>query len=370
MKLLSTFAIVGAAVGGCYFFAASHAVSSPVPIHLEPVFHAAFDAEAIERNIAFHSARVKRDPKGAIGWAMLADAYLAKSREYDNDKAAWKAEETARKSLFLRTQGNERAKSALVASLLEQHRFQDALHTLDGFGVDRGRLRADVLIEMGEYKKATALLDMANQDDPSVVAARARIALLQGKSEIGAGLLQKARKMTEANAAVGQTTLAWYDVKLGDALSAMGKKVEARQAYESALSFHPRSYKAHLALARLNLSEKQWSNAILEGQTTMKIANSLDARAVIGDAYAGMGDKAQAATWYKSCEEQFKTEVATFDQLGKGGPFRVRPIDRQFATFASGHRMYTAEAIPAAKRDLANRPDPHAHEVLQVLETN
>jgi hypothetical protein len=56
----------------------------------------------------------------------------------------------------------------------------------------------------------------------------------------------------------------------------------------------------------------------------------------------------------------FRDEVANFDKLGKGGPYTVRPIDRQFSTFASNHNLYLDEAIVAAQRDAKNRPDGRA----------
>jgi tetratricopeptide (TPR) repeat protein len=371
MKLLSALTLSAAVVGGSYLVATGYARPSQPPlrpaIHLEPVVHAPFDPAAIARNIAFHQGRVRRDPQGAIGWAMLADAYLAESREYDRDTAAWNAEVAARKSLALRTRGNERGKAALVSSLLEQHRFQDALRTLDGFGVKQGRLRADVLIELGRYEEAKRLIARLRPEDPSASAAWARIALVGKEPDLAIKHLLVARKLVDANPGIAATTLAWYDVKLGDAYAAAGCRPQARERYRQAVVEHARSYKAHLALARLSLAERNWKGAIAEGQATLRIANSLDARAVIGDAYAGLGRRGEAEKWYASCYRQFREEVAAFDRLGRGGPLRVRPIDRQFATFAAAHRRYTRPAVAAAKRDLANRPDPHARQTLRTL---
>lgn len=365
MKFFVPLSFAAIIIAGWTFVAGRYSVTN-VPIRLEPVPHAKFDPNAIERNIAFNLSRVRRDPQGAIGWAMLADAYLAKSREYDSDRAAWSAEAAARKSLSLRTLGNDRGRTVLVNSLLEQHRFQDALATLDALKIRAERTRVDVLIEMGRYEEATKLLSTLNPADPSGIASRARLMGLKGDRALAVVLLKEAREMS-AIAGVGETTLAWYSLKLGDQLLAKGDRTAARASYEETLRLHPRNYKAHLALARLNLADKRFEAAIRQGQETMRIANSLDARDVIADAYRGLGNTAEAERWYASCLAQFRAEIARFDRLGKGGPFRVRPIDRQFATFAAEHRRYVAEAIPAARRDMANRPDPDARRVLAEL---
>lgn len=368
MKSFTAFVLGAATVGGFYLAAYSYARPGHPAIHLEPVVHPAFDPAAIARNIRLHESRVKQDPKGAVGWGMLADAYLAESKEYDRDTAAWKAEAAARQSLYLRAAGNDRARGALVSALLEQHRFQDAIHALDRFGYKKGRLRADVLIELGRYEEAKRLIAGLRPDDPSAYAAKARIAIIQREPDLAIKHLLHARALVDGNPGFGETTLAWYDVKLGDAYVQARRCAPARTRYEMAVREHPRSYKAHLALARLNLLDKRWNAAIEEGRATLQIANSLDARSAIGDAYAGLGQTRQSQWWYASCEKQFRDEVATFDHLGKGGPLHVRPIDRQFATFAATHHRYQNEALAAAKRDLANRPDPHAVEVLRDLQ--
>lgn len=370
MKIPPVLLLSCSLIGGSLMMASSQAPSPKVTPHREPTPHAKFDPTVIERDIAFHQGRVKRDPQGAIGWAMLAEAYLAESREYDRDTAAWKAEDAARKSLGIRTRGNERAKGALIASLLEQHRFRDALAALDAFGVKQGRLRADVLIEMGRYAEAKKLLLVVRSDDPSRYASLARIDMLTNRPKSALHQLQVAQSMLVGNAGISEMTLGWYDVKLGDAAVATGQRAVGRRFYESAIARHPRSYKAHLAMARLEFGLGNYPAAIRAGQATMKIANSLDARSIIGDAYAKQGNRREAQRWYASCREQFQEEVATFDRLKKGGRLRVRPIDRQFATFAATHRIYQSEALPAARRDLANRPDPHAHATVALLRRN
>ncbi len=358
MKTLAlTTGITVAIVGGWLIIATRHSTAAE-PIKLEPVVHAKYDPAQIDRKIAFTEQRVQRDPGGAIGWSMVAESWLARSRESDSDAAAWKAEEAARKSLNVRVKGNFRGRSDLVDSLLEQHRFQDALAELEANHF-RTRQYADVLCEVGRLDEAEAVIATLPKpnEDPSIQATKARIASLRGDHRAALAMFQKGLQLNESNPGVGNTTLAWFKTKLAGEYRKSGNPVMARTVLNESLALFPRSYKAHLALAEVNLGEGKYAEAISEAEATLKIANSLDARAVIGDAQMKMGDETAAEKTYSDCRQQYLTEVALFDKLHKGGKFMVRPIDRQFATFSVKHNLFGADAKVAAKRDLANRPD-------------
>src|SRR5689334_10658802 len=86
-----------------------------------------YDATQAQKLVAFHAARVRRDPEGAIGYALLAGAYLQRGRETGDVADAVKAEQAARRSLKIRERGNAQALSLLASSLLTQHRFREAL---------------------------------------------------------------------------------------------------------------------------------------------------------------------------------------------------------------------------------------------------
>ena len=180
-------------------------------------------------------------------------------------------------------------------------------------------------------------------------------------------LLEKSKTMLVYNPGVPATSIAWIDVKLGDEVKALGQLDEAEKLYREALSLHPRNYKATLAMSRLMAAKKDWAQSIAFAEKTLPIADSLDAKALLGDAYLAQGNKEKANEWDQQCELSYKKEVATFDELGKGGPLKVKPIDRQFAQFCADHKMFLDEALVAANRDLQNRPDPHAHKIQTTL---
>lgn len=367
MKLHTLFPAAALVIGGWLLVAHQTAQAEPAAPVLEPTTHAPYDPMAIDRTIAFHQTRVETDPQGPLGWAMLAEAWLARSRESDLDTAAWESETAARHSLQLRQVGNPRAQKALVESLLEQHRFTDALATMRSMSI-RSPMVADALIEVGRYDDALRVLDeQPVPDDPAVLAVRSRLALASGNPDGALHLLESARNTLAANPGVSSTALAWYEVKSGDALVAVGKARDARARYLAALDLYPASYKAALGLARLSASQGKWDQAAAYASKALETANSLDAKAILGDAATARGDHPSADRWYSECHAMFLAEEAEFGRLGKGGPLAVRPIDRQFASFSSTRGLYPIDGLRAAQRDHQNRPDETARENLKVL---
>ena len=361
-------------VGGWLLVASlySRADASPKLV-LEPVAHAKYDPAKIDREIAFHEARIRRDPKGAIGWGFLSGAYLARSRESDSDAFAWKAEDAARKSLALRTNRNESAWMKLVQSLLEQHRFRDALAetekgvTVFTESVPLMREKADILVELGDLDGASAILARLPMTNGGVENApiAARIAALRGDHDHAIALYQSAMRVVSTNSATPEAGIAWYLTKIATERETKGDLDGARRDYDESLRLFPRSYKAWLGEARLATKRKDYADVLKACDEVGKIAYSLDAVAMRADARKAMG--ADATKDYAEVRTMYEKEVRLFDGKGKGGPLHVKPIDRQFATFASTHRMYETEALPAAKRDYANRPDEIAKKNLKAL---
>jgi tetratricopeptide (TPR) repeat protein len=372
---LTTLAAGVSIAGGWVLVASITTKASASAIVLEPVVHAPYDAAKIDREIAHHEMVVRKDPGGAIGWGMLSGAYLARSRESDSDQFAWKAEDAAQKSLDLRTHRNQAAWLKVIQSLLEQHRFQDSLvKTEEGLKIYPGdeallREKADILVEIGQLDAAEKLLKSmpVKHEGADAAPILARIASTRGQHEKSIQLYRQTLQFLSSNMSVPQSGLAWYITKIGTEQESMGDLEAAQRSFDESLKMYPRSYKAWLAEARLATKRKDHEAVIKACDEVQKIANSLDAVAMRADANKALRNQEAADRDYKEVRAMYEAEVKTFDSLGKGGPLHVKPIDRQFATFAASHHMYETEALPAAKRDLANRPDKTAKKNLISL---
>ncbi len=327
------------------------------------IVHPSFDPGRIEREITFHRGRVARDPGGPLGWSMLSAAYLAKSKELDTDQAAWDAENASRHSLKLRRRNNASAAKRLVQSLLEQHRFQDALLAAnDAIAIDPSdegakRAKIDCLIEIGKLDEAKKELAMFPASDGAMLPERARIASLEGRHDEAISYLKAALAPLDDNMDVGPEGLAWFHVKIAAELTAMNRLDDAEAELTTALRMHPRNYKACLGMAKIALARGDANGGARWSLATLKISNSLEAKSLLVRSSELSGNSAQATYWTQRIVSQWVDEDARYGRLRKGGPLSVRPEDRAFATFAAGHLQGDRRAELAARRDLRNRPD-------------
>ncbi|MBC8065691.1 MAG: tetratricopeptide repeat protein [Chlorobia bacterium] len=369
---------VGLAVGigaGWLIYAGAYAERyASRPIELAPIVHAKYDPTKIEREIALHESRVTNDPEGAIGFAILSGAYLAKSREQDDDASSWKAEEAARTSLAIRRRGNIQGAMKLVQAMLEQHRFQDSLKAVDDAlrvspGDDQAKLlRADVLIELGRNEDARKQLEQVEIKDPTFMAVKARWQSANGDHLGSLATWKRAVQDLEKMSHIGEEFIAWYQVKAGSELLKLGKPSDARILYETAFAMAPRSYKASLGIAEAAFADGKWKEAVISCDKTLAMVNSFRAMAVRGRALEKMGDLNGAKSQFAKMHEAFLEEDSRYSKMGKGGPLGVRHPDREFATFCAESGMFPVDGLRAAKRDILNRPDELAKSNLAKLQ--
>ncbi len=337
--------------------------------------HAPFDSSRIDSQIAVSEKAVKLDPGAAMGWSMLSSDYMARSRESDDLGTAVKAEAAARQSLKIRNLGNIGARNKLAQSLLQQHKFKDALNECDlamKSGIfDDGtiRVKAECLIEIGRYSQAQEVIEKSSRafKGASGKFVRARLLDIQGKPNLALALMSNAVKEVEDAPAMPSDAIAWFHTHLGIQLAKMGRHDDARTENLKALELYPRDYKAKAGLAKLAFQDGRWAEAIELGNSSDKIAQMADVRAMVGDAYAMLGDSTQA-------EEQYN-RVATLVGRPSGmndGLHEVAPaagthghrLDRQYALFCADHNRDPEGAFAAAIRDFEGRQDLYAYDTL------
>ena len=141
-----------------------------------PTTRPQYDAQQNQKTVEFWERREKKDPQGAIARSNLAGAYLARQRETGLIEDAVRAERAARASLEIRPSSNVAALNKLATALLTQHRFPEALLVADqalARDLEAQRLRADILLEMGDYEAARRALSQipAREEDLNLMAA-------------------------------------------------------------------------------------------------------------------------------------------------------------------------------------------------------
>ncbi len=336
----------------------------------QPIEHLAFDPLKKDQDIAFHEGRVKRDPAGAIGWSMLSGAYLARSRECDSYADAVKAEQAARRSLSLRVKGNLGGQTRLVNSLLQQHRFSDALATTEnalkiwGREPQLNQLHADILIEIGRYDEARAIASKVPEafEDPSGKAVRAHLLTILGKPGQALVLLRQAYAVLDENVDATAENLAWFQEKIGETLACMGRFSEAEGAFRQTLALYPRGYKAYANLTRLAARRGDWPSVISYGDKSDAIAPMADILALVGDAYAHQGQSAKAQEKYAQVVALVGRPADGLHEVAPGG--HGHTLDRQYAMFCADHNRDLDAAYACAIRDLQARRDIYAFDTL------
>lgn len=334
------------------------------------------DPAKTDREIAFHLERVKNDPKGALGWAMLSEAYLAKSRERDDDSAAIEAESAARKSLEARRRNNSRAATRLSQALLEQHRFSEGLEAaklaveLEPDSESAKRLVAEIHLELGNYgdfKKSLAKLN-APASDPSGAVLLARWEELQGNNKEAERLWRQAAKSAEIASVSSPGTTAWFKTKLGEALFRFGKIEESEKTLNEALQLDPGNYKALAEMTRLKAGTGDWAQVIKWGEKTLRTAKMTDIQGLVADGYRLTGNPAKAEEIYSQIDRANATPEMLAMKNHKTAHSHAKSAtkrhthDRLYSMFLSDHARHPFLAHHAAEEDLGSRKDIYAYD--------
>lgn len=224
----------------------------------------------IQSEIDFHSERVKNDPEGAIGLAMLSESYLALARLKDDDAAAVAAERAARESLAVRQVNNSRAAMRLTEALLHQHRFVDAEESarlavrLSGRDGQSIRLLGDVLLELGKYDafEQEILSDLRFAEAPESRAVLARWRELNGDPVGAKTELQAAANAIRDAQGRDVPAMAWYITQQGWVALRHGDLGAAKLNFEEALRIYPSERRALAGMTRWALDAGHFEDAI------------------------------------------------------------------------------------------------------------
>lgn len=318
---------------------------------------APYDPGAAARLVAFWQGRVRYDPEGAIGLGNLAGAYMALQRESGDIGYALKAEAAARRSLRLLPWHAE-TRRRLSRILLTQHRFGEALDALKNAAptdADAQRLKADILIELGDYKGAEHALSLSPpaREDPNYYSLRARLLEVHGQALSALADVRTARAQAEANTDASPESIAWYHWREARVLASLNRYGEATARLKKALEIFPRDYRVLNALGHAAANQGDWKGAADWARQASAIVPELDTVTLLGDAYAALGQKRQAA-------QQF----AIVEAISRLARARGVIYDRQRALFYADHDCHLDEAVSLARGGLRKRRDIYAYDTL------
>jgi tetratricopeptide (TPR) repeat protein len=315
-----------------------------------------YDDQQVQKTVEFWEQREKKDPRGAVARRNLAGAYLARARETGRIEDSVLAERAALSSLEILPRSNAVALNKLANALLSQHRFPEALEVADralALDPEAHRLRADILLELGEYQAARKALGQIpdREHDLNLMALRARFAEVEGRIDRSIDLLRAAGRIADTLPDMPAEAVAWYHTMVGHRLIDTGKLDDGEQACKDALAIFPRDYRAMTGLAEAATSRRDWQAAVILGRKAVETSpQNPEAYRILGDAYAALGRTADAEQQYQLLE-----------QLAHSFP---RIYDRHWALFCADKGRHLDEALTLARNDLELRRDVHAYDTL------
>lgn len=321
---------------------------------------AAATAERRTKDIAFYEARAADDPEGAADRAQLAALYVQRARETGNFNDYLRAESLARAALALRTARNEQAFVVLVASLLAQHRFTEArsvaqrLAAADPEVDDYEAMLGETCLEVGDYagaRAAFAAIEPRHRGALAVAPRLARWAEIRGDTAGARALLRRARSLADSSRDLPREQRAWFHLRLGDLELRQGRPRHAERELRDGLAVLPGDPRLLAAMARLAAARHEWRDAIRHADSAVAAALDPATLGVAADAYAALGDTAQAAEYVRAME------VAVSQQPGS--------YHRAWSLFLLDHGRRVPQVLEAARAELAGgRRDIYGYDLL------
>ena len=315
-------------------------------------------AQLLDSNIAFYEGVARRDPTGGMALGQLALFYMRRSRATGDYQDVLRSETAARKSLGNRGAHNTRARQALAASLLSEHRFGDALgiaEELSARDASNAAFRAslgEIQMELGHYADArTSFASVAgNTSDLSVAPRLARWAELNGHPDSAYRLMNASLLAVIDRRDVPAEQKAWFWLRMGDLQFRRGKIDEAASDYQRGLDAHAEDYRLLSAMAKLEAARHDWTRAIDFGERSVAVSFDPATLGAISDAYAGLGDTAKADEYAHAMEIAVSKQATAYH--------------RAWSLFLLDHHRRVGEVLGKAQEELTTRRDIYGYDVV------
>ena len=347
--------LLGIAVSGASLWYSEGRAPTVVRVAAAPRFT---PAQLLDSKIAFYEGVAQRDPSGGMALGQLAIFYMRRARATGDYQDVLRSETAARKSLENRGAHNTRARQALAASLLSEHRFGDALgiaQELSERDASNAAFRAslgEIQMELGHYDDARASFASVagNTSDLSVAPRLARWAELNGHPDSAYRLLNASLLAVADRRDVPAEQKAWFWLRMGDLQFRRGMIDEAASDYQKGLRAHADDYRLLSAMAKLEAARHEWKRAIDYGERSVAVSFDPATLGAISDAYAGLGDSA------KSDEYAHAMEVAVSKQ--------ATAYHRAWSLFLLDHHRRVGEVLAKAQEELGTRRDIYGYDVV------
>ena len=314
-------------------------------------------AQMLDSNIVFYEGVARRDPTGGMALGTLALFYMRRARATGDYQDVLRSEAAARKSLNNRGTHNTKARQALAASLLSEHRFGDALEIAQDLSerdASNAAFRAsvgEIQMELGHYDDARASFASVagNTSDLSVAPRLARWAELQGHPDSAYRLMNQSLLAIVDRPEVPAEQKAWFWLRIGDLQLRRGRIAEAASDYQRGLAVHTDDYRLLTAMAKLEGARHEWKRAIDYGERAVAVSFDPATLGVISDSYLALGDSAKADEYAHAMEVAVSKQTTAYH--------------REWSLFLLNHGRRVSEVLSKAQDELRTRQDIYGYDV-------
>jgi tetratricopeptide (TPR) repeat protein len=358
-RLTTLIAALGLVAAGAWLGARKlGAFEPPTSSALPGVSSVMSDTRQRDTQIRVWKVALSQDSESAIALGQLAALYLQRARETGEDQNYNQSEAYARRSLGLRVNRNGPTFVTLAAALVAQHRFQEAERVatdLVAFDPSIPQYRAqlgEIQMELGHYAAARQSFDSlySVRTHLSIAPRLARWAELNGNTPYARKLLSDALAEAKTRRDLPKEQVAWFYLRLGDIEMRNGRLRTARSLLDRGLEIEPNDYRLLDAMSHLEAIEGNPKKAIDYGERGIAIKLDPSTLGTIGDAYAAIGDTAQAEQYYKTME------VAVAGQPGA--------YHRAWSLFLLDHNRRIPEVLTNVRKEIETRKDVYGYDLL------
>jgi tetratricopeptide (TPR) repeat protein len=302
--------------------------------------------------IAFYETQARRDPQDQITARMLAGAYLQRFREAGDLGDVTRAKLQAIRSLRLQPQGNVQALEVLASSDLSLHQFINAVNAeqaavrAEPFD-DNARVQtASLLLELGRYREANrVLLRPHESENPTWISIQARYDELTGNLNFARVEMSHATAIVDRMIEIPAYTRSWYHLRDAQLAFEAGDRAAAGREFVESLRIYPDNAAALLYEAKFFRAAHDWPRALAAAARSADLYPLPQALGYKVDAERALG-KADDA---QKTDALIHAEQVLFNAQGIN--------DRLLAMYGAEHREHLAQALAAARSDLAKRGD-------------
>jgi tetratricopeptide (TPR) repeat protein len=309
------------------------------------------------REIQFYEQRAKRDPWSAGDQMMLAQLFMQRARETGNYEDVLRGETAARRSLDLREAHNARAYGVLALSLLEQHRFAEALEAMETLvkaEPENPAFRAslgEILMELGEYERSRTVFRSLEPARESLdVAPRlARWLEITGHPNQARALLYRSRDLALKRVDLSADQVAWFHLRLGDLELRHGHLDEAERSFQAGLALLPEDYRLLSAMSHLAAARGDWDESIRYGEQVLGKLLDPTTLVLLSEVHAARGDQARADEYANVMKVSIANQAGSFH--------------RQWSLFLLDRGERIPEILEEAREELRTRKDVFGYDV-------